>query len=272
MQNDFDIHANNYDTIFTYSEIGKAQRKRVYHFLKEDILTNSNLNILELNCGTGEDARYFFEKGHRVLATDISSEMIKVAKEKHQNPNIRFQEKDITKITSETFSEKFDLIFSNFGGLNCLSPSELKKFISVSSELLSPSGKLVMVIMPKHCLWERFYFSIKGDFNKATRRNTNDFILANVDGVKIPTWYYNPEEMVSLASSNYKKMRTEPIGITIPPSYLEPFFKNKRWLLNLLIWKEKWLSSGFWSKYADHYLIIFQKKQTTEDTDFTDYH
>ena len=260
MHENFDIHAKNYDTVFTFSEIGKAQRNRVYHFLKDNILSKSNLNILELNCATGEDARYLTEKGHRVLATDISSEMINIAKEKHQNSGIRFQELDITKITAETFSEKFDLIFSNFGGLNCLSPSELKKFISISSELLSPSGKLVLVIMPKNCLWERFYFSIKGDFKKAARRNTNDFVLANVEGIKIPTWYYNPVEVVSLASINYKTIAIKPIGITIPPSYLEPFFKNKRWWLNLLIWKEKWLSSGIWAKYADHYLIIFQKK------------
>ncbi len=260
MPSDFDESANNYDTVFTYSEIGKAQRKRVYHFLKEDILTNSNLNILELNCGTGEDARYFFEKGHRVLATDISSEMIKVAKEKHQNPNIRFQEKDITKITSETFSEKFDLIFSNFGGLNCLSPQELEKFISVSYSLLNPNGKMALVIMPKFCLWERFYFILKGKFKKAKRRNTNDAVLVNVEGVKVSTWYYNPKEVVSLTSNHYKTIAIKPIGLKIPPSYLESFFLNKKGLLKMLIWAEKLYSNQFWSKYSDHYLIVLEKK------------
>ncbi len=260
MQNNFDIHAKNYDTVFTFSEIGKAQRNRVYHFLKEYILTNNNLNILEINCGTGEDARYLAEKGHRVLATDISSEMIKIAKEKHEKSGVKFQELDITKITSTTFLEKFDLIFSNFGGLNCLSPSELKKFISISTELLSPSGKLALVIMPKNCLWERFYFSIKGDFKKAIRRNTNDFVQANVDGIKIPTWYYNPEEVVSLASNLYKTMLLKPIGIKIPPSYLESFFINKKGLLKLLIWAEKIYPNRFWAKYSDHYLIVFEKK------------
>ncbi len=256
----FDLHAKNYDTVFTYSEIGKAQRKRVYHFLKEDILTKSKLNILELNCGTGEDARYLAEKGHRVLATDISSEMIKVAKEKHQNTSIRFQEKDITKITSETFSEKFDLIFSNFGGLNCLSKSELESFLKISESLLKPNGMLALVIMPKNCLWERFYFTLKGEFRKAKRRNTNDVVLANVDGVNVPTWYYNPKEVVSLASNRHKTLAIKPIGLKIPPSYLESFFSNKKGLLKMLIWAEKLYPYKIWAKYSDHYLIIIQKK------------
>lgn len=260
MPSNFDEYAKDYDTVFTYSEIGKAQRKRVYHFLKEGILTNSNLNILELNCGTGEDARYFFEKGHRVLATDISSEMINVANEKHQNTSILFQVKDITKITSETFSEKFDLIFSNFGGLNCLSPQELEKFISVSFSLLKPKGKMALVIMPKFCLWERLYFTLKGEFRKVKRRNTNNAVLANVEGVKVPTWYYNPKEVVSLASNHYNTIAIKPIGLKIPPSYLESFFSNKKGFLKMLIWAEKLYTNPFWAKYSDHYLIAFEKK------------
>lgn len=260
MLNNFDVSAKNYDAVFTFSEIGKAQRNRVYHFLNKHISSNKKLNILELNCGTGEDAYYFTEKGHSVLATEISLEMIKIAKEKHQNSPIKFQELDITEITSETFSKKFDLIFSNFGGLNCLSPTELKIFINISSSLLTPSGKMALVIMPKNCLWERFYFTIKGEFKKAKRRETNDFVVANVEGMQVPTWYYNPKELISLASNNYNTKDIKPVGIKIPPSYLEPFFINKKWFLKLLIWEEKLFTNRFWAKYADHYLIEFQKK------------
>ena len=49
MLNDFDVSAKNYDAVFTFSEIGKAQRNRVYHFLKKDISKKHTLNILELN-------------------------------------------------------------------------------------------------------------------------------------------------------------------------------------------------------------------------------
>ena len=258
MPNDFDKAAKNYDTTFTYSEIGKAQRGRVYHFLKQEINGKSNLNILELNCGTGEDAIYLSNLGHRVIATDISSEMI--AKAKKKNPSIQFLQQDITTITSETFSEKFDLIFSNFGGLNCLSKEQLKSLIDTSETLLKKNGKLIFVIMPKRCLWERFYFFIKGNFKKMKRRKSKKAVLANVDGIDVATRYFNPSELKELANKKYTLSVLKPIGISIPPSYLEPYFVSKKNFLKLLIHLENWLSSSFWSKYADHYLISFQKK------------
>lgn len=258
MPNDFDKAAKNYDATFTYSNIGKAQRERVYHYLKQEIKSDSNLTILELNCGTGEDAIYLNNQGHNVIATDISSEMIEEAKAK--NSSITFLQQDITLINSETFSEKFDLIFSNFGGLNCLSKEQLKTFIEKSETLLKPNGKLIFVIMPKHCLWEQFYFLIKGDFKKVKRRKNKEVVLANVDGIDVSTWYFNPSELKALANKKFNLQLLKPIGISIPPSYLEPFFTSKKRFLNLLVSLEKMLSSSFWSKYADHYIISFQKK------------
>lgn len=260
METNFDVSAKNYDTVFTFSEIGKAQRNRVYHFLKKNILEKNNLHILEINCGTGADANSFSKMKHTVLATDISSEMIKVAKQKSTSPTIEFKQLDIRNITSTTFLDKFDFIFSNFGGLNCLSPKELRDFLFISDSLLKPNGKMALVLMPKNCLWDRFYFLVKGEFKKIARRNTNQPILANLEGVQIPTWYYNPKEIISNASEKFKIVSLNPIGIIIPPSYLEPFFKNKKIVLKFLEWKEKWLSNKFWAKYADHYLIVFHKK------------
>ena len=258
MAQDFDIHAKNYDTIFTNSSIGVAQRKRVYLFLSEILATKPSLSILELNCGTGEDAAHFTEKGHHVLATDISEEMILQSKKK--NPNIEFKTLDITSISSETFDQQFDVIFSNFGGFNCLSKQEVASFIDISKTLLRPEGKLILVLMPKNTTWERIYFGLKGNVKKAFRRNTKTPIQVNVEGIGVPTWYYNPKDIVTLAKENLELLTIRPIGITIPPSYLMPFFSKRKKILNVLIKIESWFSSSFWAKYADHYLIAFQKK------------
>lgn len=258
MTQDFDIHAINYDDIFTHSKIGKAQRDRVHLFLSEILTTSKSLSILELNCGTGEDANYLTQKGHQVLATDISEEMIKQGKKK--NPNVAFKTIDITTITAHTFDQKFDMIFSNFGGLNCVSKEDLKRFFDVSETLLKPDGKVVLVIMPKNTLWERLYFLAKGDFKKAKRRNTTQAVIANVEGIGVPTWYYNPKEVVTLSKEKLSPLIIKPVGITIPPSYLEPFFLKKKKMLRKLIKIESWFSSSFWAKYADHYFIALQKK------------
>ena len=225
--NDFDISAKNYDAVFTYSEIGKAQRARVYYFLSNYIESES-IDILEINCGTGEDVMYFSKKGNTVVATDISEEMLKVAQKKNKTPHASFMQLDINTISETLFSNKFDLIFSNFGGLNCLSPTQLESFITKSQDLLKPSGKLVAVIMPKHSLWEQFYFSLKGKFREARRRNTAEAVVANVEGALVSTWYFNPKEIVSWAENKYNLMGINPIGFVIPPSYLDHYFSNKQ--------------------------------------------
>jgi cyclopropane fatty-acyl-phospholipid synthase-like methyltransferase len=221
MKADFDIASHQYDDIFTYSNIGKAQRKLVFKYINPIIQQEKKLSILELNCGTGADAIEFAKLGHDVIATDISEGMIEVANAKPHPKNVTFKVQDINTITEATFSQKFDFIFSDFGGINCLSPKQLETFFETATNLLEPNGKLAIVLMPKNCIWERLYFTLKGDKTKANRRNTTESIVANVDGVGVDTWYYNPKEISAVADTFFETKKVKPIGITIPPSYLE---------------------------------------------------
>ena len=256
MKADFDQAAKNYDSGFTFSEIGKKQRSLVYKQLQKPLANCKT--ILEINCGTGEDALWLHKQGFLVTATDVSEKMIAVAQAKSQDKNPIFKVLDIKKIAEDTHF--FDMIFSNFGGLNCLSHSELVDFFANSHTILSQNGFLTLVIMPKNTLWEQFYFAFKFAFKKAFRRK-NEFAIANVDGENVKTYYYNPQDIVNLAAANYKVVSVQPIGFFIPPSYLEPFFKNKKILLKGLWFLENSISSwSFLSKYADHYSITLQKK------------
>lgn len=256
MKADFDQAAKNYDTYFTHSEIGKLQRKMVYANLQNKL--KSLKKLLEINCGTGEDAIWLAKQGFEVTATDISEEMIAVAQTKSSGENPNFKVLDINKISEE--SEKFDMIFSNFGGLNCLTKSELELFLNSVKEVLSDNGKMCLVIMPKNTLWEPLYFLLKLDFKNAFRRK-KEVVYANVEGEKVATYYYNPKDIVHLCQTNFEIVEAKPIGFFIPPSYLEPFFKNKKSLLYGLYVLEKRIKNwSFLSKFADHYIITLQKK------------
>ncbi len=263
MKADFDHIAKNYDTDFTHSEIGKRQRNVVYKYLEE--LPNQQ-HILELNCGTGEDAIWFAKKINTVLATDISKEMIHVAKEKSKEiKNLKFQQLDVNNLKSNSENlvqkSKFDLIFSNFGGLNCLNKQELQDFFRTASKLLHKNGKLILVIMPKNTLWENIYFIVKGQFKKAFRRNAKTALTVNVAGNKVQTWYFNPKQIKSLSKVNFKVVQTKPIGFFLPPSYLECYFKNHKRFLTILGTLEKTIGRfGFLSRYSDHYMIELQIK------------
>lgn len=256
MKADFDIAAKNYDNHFTYSEIGKMQRNLVYKNVAKQL--KNCTKILEVNCGTGEDAVWLAKQKFQVTATDISEEMIKVAQTKITTGNLNFKVLNLTNISQ--LNESFEVIFSNFGGFNCLHKPELVGFFNSATKTLSKNGKVILVIMPKNTLWEQFYFLCKWDKKNAFRRK-KEVVFANVDGEKVATYYYNPKEIVLLAGTNFKVVTVKPIGFFVPPSYLEPFFKNKKWLLKGLHFLENRIKN--WSllaKFADHYIITFQKQ------------
>ncbi len=258
MNASFDKAAVNYDEAFTNSEIGKLQRNLVYKQLSKQL--DSIETILEINCGTGKDAIWFAKQNYKITATDISPKMIEIAKGKGTFDNLSFVTTGINSIATSFEYKKFDLIFSNFGGLNCLPKSELEKFFINSAALLSEKGKLVLVIMPKNTLWEQFYFLAKAKFSSVFRRK-KECLLVDVDGEKIPTYYYNPKDIVNLAKHDFELVDQKPIGFFVPPSYLEPYFKNKKGVLGVLNSFENQIKNwAFLSKYADHYIITLQRR------------
>lgn len=259
MKEDFDIAALSYDVSFTHSNIGIEQRKQVYQYLDTIISTSKKLNVLELNCGTGYDANYIANKHHKVLATDISEQMISVATSKYKADNLNFKVQDIRSLKTN-FSPSYDLIFSDFGGFNCLDKKDIKAFFKKAFSLLNPEGRIVLVIMPYNTLWEKLYFSLKGDFKKATRRKKDTFTFANVSGVPVKTWYYNSKDIKGIAT-NFSVRKVRPIGLWVPPSYLENSILGKPWMLSILVKLDKLFKSAVFSKYSDHYYIELEKKR-----------
>ena len=84
----------------------------------------------------------------------------------------------------------YDLIFSNFAGLNCT--NELDKVLQSFDSLLKPGGIVTLVILPKFCLWE-FLLLFKGKFKTAFRRfSGSKGAKAHIEGEYFRCWYYNP--------------------------------------------------------------------------------
>ena len=76
----FDALAASYDAEFTATRLGQLLRARVWAVLAA--VLPAGCHILELTCGTGEDAVWLAQQGHTVVATDGSPEMVQVAQTK----------------------------------------------------------------------------------------------------------------------------------------------------------------------------------------------
>lgn len=262
----FDHIAATYDNEFTHGSIGALQRQKVWDYL-EKALPDTPLSILELNCGTGEDAVHLAGQGHSVLATDLSKEMIAVARSKAENMGLNqrttFIQCDINDIAQADFNRKFDLIFSNFGGLNCVDSMSLQNLSKVASRLLKPKGRFIGVIMPAFCFWESIYFLSKLQVKKAFRRAKRGPLLAPINEERVETWYYTPTRMKSMFNREFQQVGLTPVGFFLPPSYLENFFRNRqRFLSKLDSMEDKVNTFSHLSNFSDHYLIDLELIKT----------
>jgi ubiquinone/menaquinone biosynthesis C-methylase UbiE len=258
----FDSLAGQYDDTFTFTEVGKKQRNSVWKLLTASGLLSKKRSILEVNCGTGEDAIRFAAMGHTVLATDISAEMINICTQKlpYCKGELEFLQAGLHQVDTLEDGNQFDLIFSNFGGLNCLSEIELSDFLDDVWDLLPSGGSLVMVIMPAFCIWETFYYLLKGSFTTAFRRLQNP-AQAIIGSHIFPVYYYNPYKLIKIARTKFYKYRLAPVGLFLPPSYLTHFFSNKPGLLKLLEKLENIFNRvALLACLSDHYYLHLVKK------------
>lgn len=254
----FDSYAASYDDHFSRAMIGKAQRKQVRRWL-DPFLTAKIKHILEVNCGTGEDAVWLACKGFAVTATDSSGGMLDAASGKTQGTSIR-----LAQLASQNIAtlqpQSFDLIFSNFGGLNCLDRKELLQFVKGCEVLQKKGGLVALVIMGTACRWERWYYRLKKDPGTALRRKNKAGVPTCIDGVDFFTWYYKPSEIVDLFADSYKTLLVRPVGLFVPPSYLEGYFKKHPFLLRVLVTLDRLFARfNFQADKADHFFILLQK-------------
>jgi SAM-dependent methyltransferase len=229
----FDRLAAAYDSLFTFSVIGKSQREVVWRRALSVFATGSH--ILELNCGTGEDALFLANAGITVTACDASLGMIEQARHKMtvESPDARV--KFLTLRTEEIDSLPqalcFDGVFSNFSGLNCV--GDLKSVAQQLAERLQPGAPLLLCFSTRYCLWEIVYFLLRGNPHKATRR-WKGLSQVHFGGLEFPVYYPSMAQLRRAFAPQFRLVSTTGIGIAVPPSYVESWIAGHPRLLKLM--------------------------------------
>jgi SAM-dependent methyltransferase len=155
--------------------------------------------------------------------------------------------------------DPYDCIFSNFAGLNCT--DQLDRVFPEFDNLLKPGGIVLMVILPKFCLWETLMV-FKGKFRTAGRRFfSSKGRKANIDGASFTCWYYSPGFVKRALGKKFKLLDIEGLCSLVPPSYIENFPEKYPRLYAYLCRAENRLKSVWpWKSTGDYYIIVFQKK------------
>lgn len=230
----FDRIAKSYDEVFTRSMIGRAQRKQVWAKLLA--VFPPGQRVLELNCGTGEDARFLAKGNRSVVACDASPSMIDIARRRDLTEGrlanveyLQLANEDLGLFLSREHS--FDGAFSNFSGLNCV--ADLGPVATTLATLVRPGGRLLLCLWSRFCLAELIWYVLHGQPQKAVRRISGT-ATANVAGITIPVSYPTVRAVRRIFSPSFRLESRSAIGLFVPPSYVEQWIrKHKNFLAQM---------------------------------------
>jgi len=256
----FTLQSKRFDALYSTNKIVDYKRERVRAHLKKYISPGNS--ILELNSGTGQDAIWLAQQGCKVHATDISLGMQEMVYQKIKNESL--ERKISCELCSFTQLENlenkgpYDMIFSNFAGLNCT--TELDKVLESFSSLLKPRGLVTLILLPQLCLWE-FLLVFRGKIKTATRRLfSRNGTAAHIEGIFFKCRYYNPSFITACLNEEFKIVSLEGLCTIVPPSYIENFADKYPKLFKYLKNKEDKLKSNWpWKFIGDYYIITLQK-------------
>lgn len=252
----FSRQSSVFDDLYGANTIVSYKRSRVRaHFLRHLAPGSS---ILELNCGTGEDALYFAGQGHRVHATDISTGMLEVLAGKVAAQNVTWERRSFTALEDLKERGPYDAVFSNFGGLNCT--DRLDTVLASLPSLVKPGGTVCLVILPEFCLWEALLV-LRGKWKTAFRRFfSRGGRSAHIEGKQFLCWYYNPGYVIRRMSKEFRVLELEGLCSIVPPSYIEHFAERHprayRFLRNC---EERWKGRRPWRSIGDYYILSLER-------------
>jgi ubiquinone/menaquinone biosynthesis C-methylase UbiE len=218
----FDAVALEYDDTFTSSVVGRAQRLAVWKELANAFRAGDR--VLEIGCGTGEDACFVAQRGIRVTACDSSSQMIAVAERKIAKDGLQdfvsalqLRAEEISSLRS---GEAFDGAFSNFGALNCI--ADLHRLARDLAGILRPGANLVLCWMGPTCLWEMLWYLAHGSRERAFRRFKRGGVTASLGPhASVHVHYPSIRLLVHAFAPEFRLKSVTGIGVAVPPSYAE---------------------------------------------------
>lgn len=259
----FDAIAQEYDSQFTDSMIGRAQRRSVW--AEMDRHFRSGQRVLEINCGTGVDALHLAARGLWVTACDASPEMVRVAHRRREaspwRAHVDLHVLSIEQISQLDGEGPFDGVLSNFAGLNCV--QDLPNVAEALARLVRPGGRAVLGVFGAICLWEVVWFILRGEGRKAIRRFKRSGNLANL-GPDHDVWVRYPS-VASLRrdfAPHFHLLGWKGVGVAVPPTYVEPWAAHfPHWLefaaaLDIVLGKCPGARA-----LADHIVLVFERVQ-----------
>lgn len=213
----YDQLAHTYDADFTDSGIGRLQRDALWIHL--DRWFKPGQHLLDLGCGTGEDALHLAERDITVHGIDVSPAMIEIAVYRTAHDQSIAVETLALESLSQLRDSDYDGAFSSFGPIN--SVEDLPALAGDLAQLIRPGGIAALSLMNRRCLWETLLYPLAAYLH---RRESTDrewsHAAAEDEGFK--AFYPSVGDVRQAFAVQFDFVAAPGISLFLPPTYLEP--------------------------------------------------
>jgi len=254
----FDSIADRFDAELE-NDITRSIRERMYGTIAD--LLPLGASILDMNCGTGIDAIALSLRGYKVTGIDISSRMILRARQNASRAglqHLRLLTGSFERL-SNLVDSPYDLVLSNFGGLNCV-----EDLSSVSSEVaraVVPEGYFVAVVMPPFSLREGISYALRGKWKDAVRRLGSGAKATGFTDRAFTVHYHAPHSLVRVFRPWFEVRRTTGISVLGPTPQSTSFVRRHPRLAHRLENFDSLVGSlPVIRSMGDHYMIVLRRR------------
>lgn len=264
----FDALASAYDALYGPEEnaVMAWMRRQSLDLLKAVFPVGSRL--LEIGCGTGDEAVALAAAGRPVVATDLSPRMAAVTQAKARAAGLADH---VTALAVPAAGvgllrpgRPFNGAYASFGALNC--EHDLSRLAASLSRLVALGGGFVCSVMPRCSPFEITWFLLHGRPRLALRRFKRGWQAAaigpDVDGVRltVPTRYLTLDDLRRAFEPHFAFRRSMSLALLLPPPYLDPVFRRHRRLFSTLAKLERRLRTRRpWRAWGDHIAVVFRR-------------
>lgn len=228
--------------------------------------------LLEIGCGTGEEALALARAGRQVLAIDVSPQMAARTAARARQDGLAGRVTALALPAAGLAAlqprQPFDGAYASFGALNC--EPDLDRFAGALAAVLPPGAAFVTTVMarwaPVEVLWHLAHLQP----GKATRRWAPRWQPAAIESspgqrVQVQVRYFSVGELARTFAPAFALASQLACLLLLPPPYLPDLYsKHRRFFTRLEPWERRLRGRWPWNQMGDHLALTFRR--TAADT------
>ncbi|NDJ75522.1 MAG: methyltransferase domain-containing protein [Chloroflexi bacterium] len=214
--------------------------------------------LLDIGCGTGEEALHMAGAGYSVLGIDVSPAMVRQAQTKAAVHGIQlgltFRELPAGKLADLDERGPFQGAYASLGTLN--TEPQLDVVAAQLHELLEPGAAFVATVMSTRCLYERL---------RATRAQRLDRSpdwhddRAGASGVVTTQRCYSPDDFAAAFAPHFAPERVWAFPLWLPPVHLGDIYRERQDRCGFWEQRDRQMREWPWFRArGDHFTMILR--------------